>query len=30
MTEERKEKAYAILEDIVKNIDEYFLEYIIK
>lgn len=30
MTEERKEKVYTILEDIVKNIDEYFLEYIIK
>lgn len=30
MTEERKEKAYTILENIVKNIDEYFLEYIIK
>lgn len=30
MSQERKEKAYTILENIVKNIDEYFLEYIIK
>lgn len=30
MTEERKKEAYAILENIIQNIDEYFLEYIIK
>lgn len=30
MSQERKEKAYTILKNIVKNIDEYFLEYIIK